>query len=84
MIGRVGGAPAFPCGPGQSVLDAANAVAVPLPQSCGEGACGTCRVRVLSGAYETDDRGMFSADELAAGWRLACQTLPTGDLVIDQ
>ncbi|MEU1345437.1 2Fe-2S iron-sulfur cluster-binding protein, partial [Streptomyces sp. NPDC005827] len=84
MIGTVGGAPAFPCGPGQSVLDAANAVGVALPQSCGEGACGTCRVRVLSGAYETDDRGMFSADELAAGWRLACQTLPTEDLVIDQ
>ncbi|MFD4511437.1 FAD-dependent oxidoreductase [Streptomyces sp. NPDC058457] len=84
MIDMVGGAPAFPCGPGQSVLDAANAVGVALPQSCGEGACGTCRVRVLSGAYETDDRGMFSADELAAGWRLACQTLPTEDLVIGQ
>ncbi|MFI6407712.1 FAD-dependent oxidoreductase [Streptomyces sp. NPDC050548] len=84
MIGTVGGAPAFPCSPGQSVLDAANAVGVALPQSCGEGACGTCRVRVLSGAYETDDRGMFSADELAAGWRLACQTLPTEDLVIGQ
>ncbi|MET8784186.1 FAD-dependent oxidoreductase [Streptomyces sp. NPDC004589] len=82
VIGTVGGAPAFPCHPGQSVLDAANAVGVALPQSCGEGACGTCRVRVLSGTYETDDRGMFSAGELAAGWRLACQTLPTGDLVI--
>jgi ferredoxin len=53
-----------------------------MPQSCGEGACGTCRVRVLSGAYETDTRGMFSTDELAAGWRLACQTLPTEDLTI--
>ncbi|WP_433363105.1 2Fe-2S iron-sulfur cluster-binding protein [Actinoplanes sp. CA-142083] len=73
---------AFPCPPGDSVLVAANAADVDLPQSCGEGACGTCRVRVLSGAYETDPRGMFSADELAAGWRLACQTLPTEDLVI--
>lgn len=82
MIGTVDGVPAFPCDPGQSVLDAANAVGVALPQSCGEGACGTCRVRVVSGGYETDDRGMFSAEELAAGWRLACQTLPTGDLVI--
>ncbi|MGA5454002.1 FAD-dependent oxidoreductase [Streptomyces umbrinus] len=84
VIGTDGGGPAFSCSPGQSVLDAANAVGVALPQSCGEGACGTCRVRVLSGAYETDDRGMFSADELAAGWRLACQTLPTEDLVIGQ
>ena len=77
-----GSAPAFPCRPGQSVLDAANIADVPLPQSCGEGACGTCRVRVLTGTYETDTRGMFSADELAAGWRLACQTLPTQDLTI--
>ncbi|MER6556456.1 iron-sulfur cluster-binding domain-containing protein [Streptomyces sp. NPDC001027] len=71
MIDTVDGTPALPCGPGQSVPDAANAVGVALPQSCGEGACGTCWVRVLSGAYETDDRGMFSADELAAGWRRA-------------
>ena len=81
-IGVAGGDPAFPCHPGQSVLDAANAADVPLPQSCGEGACGTCRVRVISGAYESDTRGMFSTDELAAGWRLACQTLPTEDLMI--
>jgi hypothetical protein len=41
----------------QSVLDAANAADVDLPQSCGEGACGTCRVLVLSGTYETDTPG---------------------------
>jgi all-trans-retinol 13,14-reductase len=75
-------ASSFPCRPGQSVLDAANAADVALPQSCGEGACGTCRVRVLTGAYETDTRGMFSAGELADGWRLACQTLPTENLTI--
>ncbi|MBM2619725.1 2Fe-2S iron-sulfur cluster binding domain-containing protein [Actinoplanes sp. LDG1-06] len=73
---------AFPCHPGQSVLDAGNTAGIDLPQSCGEGACGTCRVRVLSGAYETDTRGMFSEAELAEGWRLACQTLPTEDLTI--
>lgn len=78
------GEAAFGCSPGQSVLDGANAADVALPQSCGEGACGTCRVRVLSGAYETDARGMFSAAELSAGWRLACQTLPTEDLVISR
>ncbi|MBE8472222.1 2Fe-2S iron-sulfur cluster-binding protein [Streptomyces justiciae] len=39
-------------------------------------------MRVLSGAYETDDRGMFSAEELEEGWRPACQALPTGNLVI--
>ncbi|RAK30537.1 ferredoxin-NADP reductase [Actinoplanes lutulentus] len=72
----------FPCSPGQTVLDAANAAGEPFPQSCGEGACGTCRVRIVAGAYETDPRGMFSTEELAAGWRLACQTLPTEDLTV--
>ncbi|GAB1818854.1 hypothetical protein HerbRD11066_20180 [Herbidospora sp. RD11066] len=81
-IGMTGGEPGFVCLPGQSVLDGANAADVPLPQSCGEGACGTCRVRVLSGTYETDTRGMFSTAELSEGWRLACQTLPTEDLTI--
>jgi ferredoxin-NADP reductase len=81
-IGLVGGDPPFGCHPGQSVLDAANAADVALPQSCGEGACGTCRVRIISGAYETDTRGMLSTEEVAAGWRLACQTLPTEDLLI--
>ncbi|MFC4588960.1 FAD-dependent oxidoreductase [Sphaerisporangium corydalis] len=74
----------FPCPPGRTVLDAANAARVPFPQSCGEGVCGTCRVRVIEGTYETDARGMFSTEELDQGWRLACQTLPTGDLVIDR
>ncbi|MBL7252754.1 2Fe-2S iron-sulfur cluster-binding protein [Paractinoplanes lichenicola] len=79
-IGLGGGS--FPCRPGESVLVAANEAEVDLPQSCGEGACGTCRVRVLDGSYETDTRGMFSDGELAEGWRLACQTLPTSDLTI--
>ncbi|GIE28396.1 hypothetical protein Ait01nite_014410 [Actinoplanes italicus] len=74
--------PAFGCRPGQTVLDAADVAGVALPQSCGEGSCGTCRVRVRAGGYETDSRGMFSAAELADGWRLACQTLPTSNLVI--
>ncbi|BEL06604.1 hypothetical protein Q0Z83_047950 [Actinoplanes sichuanensis] len=74
--------PGFPCRPGQTVLDAANLADVKLPQSCGEGSCGTCRVLVRAGEHETDSRGMFSTAELAEGWRLACQTLPTGDLTI--
>lgn len=72
----------FACQPGQTVLDAANAAHISLPQSCDEGVCGTCKVRVLAGTYQTETRGMFSAAELDAGWRLACQTLPTADLAI--
>ncbi|MFI5889968.1 2Fe-2S iron-sulfur cluster-binding protein [Actinoplanes sp. NPDC051513] len=36
-----------------------------LPQSCGEGACGTCRVRVLSGATRPTPGGCSRP----ASWR---------------
>jgi all-trans-retinol 13,14-reductase len=75
---------AFSCPPGQTILAAANAARVPFRQSCGEGACGTCRARVLSGQFVTDGQALFSAQEIAAGWVLACQTLPKGDLEIDR
>jgi ferredoxin-NADP reductase/phytoene dehydrogenase-like protein len=76
---------AFSCTPGQTILAAANAAHVPFRQSCGEGACGTCRARVLSGPFVTDGQAsFFTAEEIAAGWVLACQTLPTDDLEIDR
>jgi ferredoxin-NADP reductase len=74
----------FSCSPGQTILAAANSAHVPFRQSCGEGACGTCRARVLSGQFVTDGQTMFSAEEIAAGWVLACQTLPREDLEIDR
>lgn len=73
----------FVCTPGQTILAAANAAHVPFKQSCGgEGSCGTCRVRVLSGTFQTDAVAMFSSEETGEGWVLSCQTLPTDDLEI--
>jgi uncharacterized 2Fe-2S/4Fe-4S cluster protein (DUF4445 family) len=41
----------------------------------GTGLCGGCSVRVLGGwlAVTQADREVFNAEELGAGWRLACQ-----------
>ncbi|ROP80831.1 ferredoxin-NADP reductase [Stella humosa] len=79
---RLRGGADFACRPGQTILAAANAAHVPFGQSCGEGACGRCRARVLSGPFVTDGQALFSAEEIAAGHVLACQTLPKGDLQI--
>ena len=51
----------------------------------GTGGCGGCGVRVLVGALEvTDaDRTAFSAERLAAGWRLACQARAQMPLVLE-
>ncbi len=47
----------------------------PRPLCSGLGRCGRCRVRWLSAAPEPlpRERELFSAGDLAEGWRLACQ-----------
>lgn len=72
----------FSCLPGQTVLAAANAAGVSLPQSCGEGVCGTCRIRILSGACDAGASGALSGKETASGWVLACQTFAETNLDI--
>jgi uncharacterized 2Fe-2S/4Fe-4S cluster protein (DUF4445 family) len=51
----------------------------------GQGRCRGCRVRVLEGTAEVNpaQRERLSPEELASGWRLACQCVVTGDLVIE-
>ena len=51
----------------------------------GQGRCRGCRVHVLEGHAAINDaqRQRLSADELAAGWRLACQCELEDDLVIE-
>jgi len=51
----------------------------------GRGRCRGCRVRVVEGtlAVSAADRDRLSAEELADGWRLACQGLVDGDLVLE-
>ncbi len=51
----------------------------------GQGRCRGCRVRVLSGTAEVNDaqQQRLSPDEIANGWRLACQCVVTGDLEIE-
>ncbi len=51
----------------------------------GQGRCRGCRVRVLEGTAGINEaqRERLSSEELAAGWRLACQCAVESDLVIE-
>jgi len=51
----------------------------------GQGRCRGCRIQVLEGEVQVNaaQRERLSAEELAAGWRLACQGSVEGDLVIE-
>ena len=71
--------------PGSKVLEAAGRAGLPLDTPCGgAGTCGKCRVRFAEGACEpcAEDRAIFPEAELAAGWRLACQSAICGDATI--
>jgi uncharacterized 2Fe-2S/4Fe-4S cluster protein (DUF4445 family) len=71
--------------PGQTILQAAAAGGLRLHTPCGgQGRCGKCAVQILSGATQAApaEEKVFSAEELATGWRLACTTRAAGDMEV--
>jgi CDP-4-dehydro-6-deoxyglucose reductase, E3 len=69
----------------EPVLSAALHQHLNLPHSCKTGSCGTCRVRVVRGAFEYPHGrpiGITAAEE-EAGYALICQARATTDLVIE-
>jgi ferredoxin len=59
-----------------------------IPFKCGAGICGTCRCRIESGIEHTDkvkqkERKHLTEDDLANGYRMACQTfIVDGDVSV--
>jgi uncharacterized 2Fe-2S/4Fe-4S cluster protein (DUF4445 family) len=72
--------------PGTPLVEAAGRAGIILQTTCGgNGTCGKCLVRVVSGACSPPDPNskILSAQQTRAGLRLACQTRVEGDAVID-
>jgi uncharacterized 2Fe-2S/4Fe-4S cluster protein (DUF4445 family) len=66
---------------GETVLEAARRAGVRIGSACGgRGRCRACGVRLegIVAPANAADRDVFSAAELAAGWRRACQTRVAG------
>jgi len=58
-----------------------------IPFKCGGGICGTCRCQIVTGIENTDnikpkERNHLSEDEIAQGYRMACQTFVLGDIAV--
>ena len=58
-----------------------------IPFKCGGGLCGTCRCRIESGLEFTDavkdkERNHLTDEDLANGYRMACQTFFNGDISV--
>lgn len=72
----------FTVEPGQTVLQAALARGLPWPFRCRVGSCTTCRCRLLDGKVKqlTDTSYVLTAEQLAQGYILACQSQAQGPL----
>ncbi|ROR34392.1 CDP-6-deoxy-delta-3,4-glucoseen reductase [Inmirania thermothiophila] len=75
----------FEAGPGEALLDAALRAGVELPYGCRNGACGSCKVRVVAGevTYPGGTPAALPPAERAQGLALACRAVPASDLVIE-
>lgn len=70
---------------GQTVLQAANAAGVDIEAVCGgRGTCGKCRIIAAQGLgpLTEAERRRLSPEEIAQGYRLACQALIEGDVAV--
>ncbi len=68
---------------GTLISEAAQKAGVDITQPCGgQGRCGRCAVIVESGPVRRRSTLRLSADDVQAGWSLACQTVIEGDVLI--
>ncbi len=66
-----------------TVLQAANAAGIELPNSCNAGVCTTCAARILEGTVDQSDGMGVSPDLQKKGYALLCVAYPRSDLKIE-
>ena len=75
----------FPAEAGESILDAAKRAGLVLPYGCRDGACGSCKGKLIEGAIDYGDyaeKALPAADK-EKGYALFCQGKPLSDVVIE-
>ena len=69
---------------GDNLLAAAQRANVAIDAPCsGNGACGKCRVKLLSGELDSPRTRHISDEEYAQGWRLSCVSKVMGDVTVE-
>lgn len=65
-----------------NILESVQASGLPAPYACKGGVCSTCRAKVLSGTVTMKKNYGLSDEEVAQGYVLTCQSVPTSDNVV--
>lgn len=63
--------------PGTTILQTARQLGMSPPFSCEAGNCATCMARLLDGAVTMYTNNALTDDEIADGWILTCQAVPS-------
>jgi ferredoxin len=63
--------------PGTTLLQTARQLGLSPPSSCESGNCATCVARLVEGAAMMHANNALTDDEVADGWVLTCQAVPT-------
>ena len=70
-----------PYSPVDTLLQTARMAGLQAPSSCEVGSCGTCMARLTQGSARMINNDALEDDEVADGWVLTCQSLPTSRTV---
>jgi CDP-4-dehydro-6-deoxyglucose reductase len=75
----------FDCAPGEAILAAAIRAGIGLPYGCKDGACGSCKSKLVSGEVVLGPHQLkaLSVAEREAGFTLTCQAHPKTDVVLE-
>lgn len=65
-----------------SILDAAQQAGADVPYACKGGVCCTCKAKITEGSAKMLVNYALEADEIAQGYVLTCQAIPTSERII--
>ena len=67
--------------PGTTILQTARQMGLSPPFSCESGSCATCMAMLVEGTAAMHVNNALTDDEVAQGWVLTCQAVPTSPSV---
>ena len=67
--------------PGTTILQTARQMGMSPPFSCESGSCATCMAKLTEGTASMHVNNALTPEEVAEGWVLTCQALPTSPTV---
>lgn len=67
----------------QTILEAASAAGLDLPNSCNTGVCTTCAAQIFSGSVDQSEGMGIGAEAIDQGYALLCVSYPRSDLNLE-